>query len=68
MSIHSKSRRDAKLRKAAKPAKPVPPHKLGEPHAQLRTSAHQEAADQGLGFDEFQPRLIEEMNASSAAR
>jgi hypothetical protein len=130
MSIHSKSRRDAKLRKAAKPAKPVPPHKLGEPHAQLRdargkllggivlkdgewvlglggkiagsshsaahvlailkraavlmraegrevdlvfsaqlrTSAYQEAADQGLGFDEFQSRLIEEMNASSAAR
>lgn len=128
MSIHSKSRRDEKKRQAAKPDKPVPSHKLGEPHAQLRdakgkllggivfkdgewvlglggkiagsshsaahvlailkraaallrtegrevdlvfsaelrAAAHQEAADQGLGFEEFQANLIEEMNASSA--
>lgn len=36
MSIESKSRRDARKRKEARPAKPVPAHKLGEPHAELR--------------------------------
>ena len=36
MSIRSKSRRDAKKRQATKPARAIPAHKLGEPHAQLR--------------------------------
>lgn len=36
MSIQSKSRRDARKRKDARPAKAVPAHKLGQPHADLR--------------------------------
>lgn len=36
MSINSKSRRDAKKRKEAKPDKAVPAHRLGQPHADLR--------------------------------
>lgn len=36
MSIHSKSRRDAKKRKDAKADKAIPAHKLGQPHADLR--------------------------------
>lgn len=129
MSINSKSRRDARQRKAAKPAKPILPHKLGEPHAQLRdakgkllggivfkdgewvlglggkiagsshsaahvlailkraaavlraegnevdlvfsaelrAAAHQEAADQGLDFEQFQAKLAAEMSAGGTA-
>lgn len=36
MSIHSKSRRDARKRQGAEPAKAIPAHKLGTPHAELR--------------------------------
>lgn len=36
MSINSKSRRDARRRTSARPAKAILPHQLGEPHAQLR--------------------------------
>lgn len=35
--------------------------------AQLRAAAHQEAQDQGLGFEEFQARLEAEMNAGGSA-
>lgn len=36
--------------------------------ATLRAAAHQEAADQGLGFDAFQDQLIAQMNASTASK
>ncbi|MFY2765432.1 hypothetical protein [Arenimonas sp. MALMAid1274] len=129
MSINSKSRRDARKRADAKAPKPIPAHKLGAPHAELRdeqgkllggivfkdnewvlglggkiagsshsaahvlaiikraaallrsegrevqlvfsatlrAAAHQEAADEGLGFDEFQARLEREMNETPPA-
>ena len=34
--------------------------------AELRAAAHQEAADQGLGFEEFQARLAREMAGDAA--
>ncbi|MBW8369095.1 MAG: hypothetical protein K0M70_14710 [Arenimonas sp.] len=35
--------------------------------ATLRAAAHQEAADQGLGFEAFQERLVAEMQAKDSA-